>query len=900
MTGGELIIFFRRLEKSVKKTRAKALFLAILILMSIFSYRTHASGFENQDISNSNKKENISDKIEEKSDIEVKSEDKEKEIKSDVESEEEEEEKGINKKVVLQEAPGKKSEDYKTLEISDYNSDNLSKEEVNNFTGFVKEIDYNLLPLTDFTDSIARVRRARAANTHPVNPGDVELFKYAEPVEGKVNTWDITLRVEGKDLVKTSDIVLVMDTSGSMLLNNRMVEAKLAANSFIDTLLPSKTTRIGLVSFASDYNIESGLSNQKSILKNRVNSLVARGGTFTQAGLKQAQEMLKNSNADYKHIVLLSDGEPTYSYAIYNPNVYMSNQYIESASYDNGYNYYVRDYRLATNSLVDEHYFNYTTKVGRGTNIFHNYYQGMGFYNHGNSAIAQAGFAKNRGYNIWSIALEAGSMGESVLRQIASPVSYYTADPSSLNTIFRNIAGSINGAVRDAKIIDPMGFGFEIKDPSSISVSQGSTKYENGKLYWDPGNLTMPIYEGSDIRYAELKYRIEINDDILTAKPDEYGGFATNGDAKVTYIDSSGGKISKKFPVPSVHPVLYTVEKIVEDYLGNRINPDINFNVRVKDDAGNYFKDYILNVSESNKRVLTSLRDKAIYSFEETEIPDKYEAFYYLNGRQVTDKTFIVDSDKSEPIELKVVNREKSLNIDVEKIWENSSNNKIPDSIKIKLMGRVKNEIIVEKEAVLKKNLQGKWVHRFDKLPKYYGNDLIVYELEEEKVLNYTSLIEAKADGSFIIKNIGDMLLRVNKEVSGNMADKDKEFIFSYKIFNKDKSIESFGNFKLRHGEHRDIKLPYGKTIKIEENLYQDYRTYVNGQNTREYYFEYSKVEDRDFVEINYNNNKNLLIPTGLRAFTSPIVILFLLTLFFAISYFVINKRKKFLKNLEE
>lgn len=40
---------------------------------------------------------------------------------------------------------------------------------------------------------------------HPENPGDVMLFKEAEPVEGMVNVWDITLRIEGKDTLLTSN-----------------------------------------------------------------------------------------------------------------------------------------------------------------------------------------------------------------------------------------------------------------------------------------------------------------------------------------------------------------------------------------------------------------------------------------------------------------------------------------------------------------------------------------------------------------------------------------------------------------------------------------------------------------------------------------------------------------------
>ena len=51
---------------------------------------------------------------------------------------------------------------------------------------------------------------------HPSQPGEVTVSKTAKAVEGMVNAWDITLRVEAMDSTSTSDIVLVIDKSDSM------------------------------------------------------------------------------------------------------------------------------------------------------------------------------------------------------------------------------------------------------------------------------------------------------------------------------------------------------------------------------------------------------------------------------------------------------------------------------------------------------------------------------------------------------------------------------------------------------------------------------------------------------------------------------------------------------------
>ena len=183
-------------------------------------------------------------------------------------------------------------------------------------------IDENVYPEVDFGSSVSPSRLLgmrlmalpTAASGHPTQPGEVKLSKTATPVSGMVNTWDVTVRVEGKDTTKTSDIVLVIDRSGSMKDNNRMVRAKEAAKQFVSTLLPDEHTRIAIVSFAKRASTNQLLTNDANKLNDAIDGLKADGGTFTQAGIRQAESILANSTADVKNIVLLSDGKPTYSY----------------------------------------------------------------------------------------------------------------------------------------------------------------------------------------------------------------------------------------------------------------------------------------------------------------------------------------------------------------------------------------------------------------------------------------------------------------------------------------------------------------------------------------------------------------------------------------------------------
>lgn len=89
----------------------------------------------------------------------------------------------------------------------------------------------------------------------PVWPeeGAIQLSKSAAAVEGKENTWEVTLGIQGKNYKTTSDVVLVIDNSNSMYPSetskeDRMTKTKAAANAFVDTLLTEdSTTRIALV-----------------------------------------------------------------------------------------------------------------------------------------------------------------------------------------------------------------------------------------------------------------------------------------------------------------------------------------------------------------------------------------------------------------------------------------------------------------------------------------------------------------------------------------------------------------------------------------------------------------------------------------------------------------------------
>jgi Mg-chelatase subunit ChlD len=153
------------------------------------------------------------------------------------------------------------------------------------------------------------------------------LNKTAVQKSGSTNEWNVTLTVSGSSSTTktTSDIVIVFDASGSMA--NYMTKAKNGAKTIVNTVLSgnkSQTTRVAAVAFSGGIDNSCNLSNSASYVNGVIDSFYAGGGTNTQLGIYTAEQLLKSSTATNKFIVLLSDGEPTYSYKASSATKYTS------------------------------------------------------------------------------------------------------------------------------------------------------------------------------------------------------------------------------------------------------------------------------------------------------------------------------------------------------------------------------------------------------------------------------------------------------------------------------------------------------------------------------------------------------------------------------------------------
>ena len=121
------------------------------------------------------------------------------------------------------------------------------------------------------------------------------------------------------DLRNSLDVVLCIDSSGSMEWNDKDSLRKKVAIDFINSL--DTDDRVAIVDFDSSAKILSELTTDKSSSINAVNKLDASGGTSLASGIGKSLNCLSNSEDKLKFIIMLTDGNGSYSNSLNNQAV---------------------------------------------------------------------------------------------------------------------------------------------------------------------------------------------------------------------------------------------------------------------------------------------------------------------------------------------------------------------------------------------------------------------------------------------------------------------------------------------------------------------------------------------------------------------------------------------------
>ncbi|MCR4692121.1 MAG: VWA domain-containing protein, partial [Lachnospiraceae bacterium] len=143
---------------------------------------------------------------------------------------------------------------------------------------------------------------------------------------------------EGAIGTETHEIVLVLDSSGSMS-GDRIRELKEACLGFAsDILREDPEAKIAIVTFASDVKVYefSGkyFTSDLVALQSAINKISSGGNTAMNAGLAKADELLyKYGTADKKFIIQMADGEPNNGQGYSGADARFNNKY-ESEIYN--------------------------------------------------------------------------------------------------------------------------------------------------------------------------------------------------------------------------------------------------------------------------------------------------------------------------------------------------------------------------------------------------------------------------------------------------------------------------------------------------------------------------------------------------------------------------------------
>ena len=579
----------------------------------------------------------------------------------------------------------------------------------------------------------------------------------AENADG---TFDVKLTVTGAEKItkknKKTDIVLVVDTSGSMrepkagnyYTDKRINNAKEAATSFVNAMIKESgkgDVKIGLVSFASDAEKKSNLTNNKDSLNNAIQTLTAEGGTYTQEGLKLANEILRGGAAEEKIIVLISDGKPTFADGTH-PNFGERGNNGYSRIYNNkpvkGYEIWHGETSGRNGKWIGKGYYNgskygnyivklVTGKFGDGTESHHGQgakswpYNLMGEYFR-KATISAANVIKNDKVKIYSVGIglednvEDGAetkngkkLGRDVLKGIADSGSYLDAGAQAegLNKILESLAVDIHhNIVVNGTITDPMSKYVEYVAGSAKVTSRENTDIE---VPSEGNNNTLKV---SNINLdkgekLEVTYKVKLKDNW---KDGEF--HPSNGET--TLVPSSKGT-SMKFNVPEVKAdAAKTLVTIKKQWVGAKVPASVNtVKFNIKADGTALDRQIEVKKDDNWTKVINDLPKYKAGS----EITYTVEEVAGKDYAQVGDIASTADKDGNLTFTATNRNTEK-INFTVKKDWANT-----PDELKIDVAAKlyangkfVEAKLLNNDEAI------------FGRLPKYdeAGNE-IKYTVKE-------------------------------------------------------------------------------------------------------------------------------------------------------------------------
>lgn len=457
-----------------------------------------------------------------------------------------------------------------------------------------------------------KINKSVYGKNQPLEYNEGYLTKKAYTTD-EDNVFNINLKIQGKkNEALKKDVVFLLDNSNSMLTNNRALKIKEEIKNVMDKL-KAKNTRYALVTYASTIldgrhyhlidrsignnqytvydlytsnqchlnftsNIQEIYNKIPSTVPNQRNNPYA-GGTFTQEGLLKAIELLKNSNADEKIIIHLTDGLPTFSFLL---KEFGGNK---KAIFDYNTNYNGIGVRgLGTSYFFDtktqKPYIYSREEVYSALNRSKNKYEAI--WNNGFPTTLEAENIKNENpdINIYTIGVELkkevykwddyrqyynaeGTVELPEIRKFLESISSSPAEAfvnenvDDIDEIINKIIDKINKSINNGTVIDPMGDmvdivkGGEFSDKDYKLTASNNKLLEGVKVGYNEKNRQI-VLTGLNLgenEWVELNYKVRLN----TSNPDFNGNFWYQANKRtVLNPNNKEPNVFRDFVIPSV------------------------------------------------------------------------------------------------------------------------------------------------------------------------------------------------------------------------------------------------------------------------------------------------------------------------------------------------------------
>ena len=513
--------------------------------------------------------------------------------------------------------------------------------------------------------------------------------------------------------VTPADIVLVMDKSGSMKEDNRDTNAQNAANALAKKLLTDKNLKLpteqqvqmAVVTFSDSDTLKQGFTTSASNIESAV-SQTPNGGTNWEAALKQANDLQGRSGVK-KHIIFLSDGNPTYrtssysgcySYSLFWGNTAHPEYTTEAACEANGYSW-GKNPDGGSDGVYgaggsDEYGFNYA------------------------AALAEANKRGDAALYVVKTAADANKMDDLASEANAvNGVEFDGTNAENLTKAFDQIYSTVTSSAKIkvfsitdtlSQWVDPVGFtgaanGDDIM--KYVTVKNGSTVLTDGyqATYGvdGSGNRTVTVtFNGADGIVAESKDAIDVS---FKVKPSDAAyanyanakqylhmgdantgdvsagqqGYYSNADAKLNYcvLTEVNGKTScepteAEYPHPVVQVKLgkINITKQWSDGAEKHANDSVTVQLKRKaigatTDAEDVGNPITLNAGNEWTATVGNLLPGYTYSVVEISGDDRYDVSYAGNNAELTKKMVWSSSADAGTLKATITNTRKTVSL---------------------------------------------------------------------------------------------------------------------------------------------------------------------------------------------------------------------------------------------